>query len=85
MRFIQWSPVERMPGRKRHKTRGASPAKPGALLKQQIPVRTFWHWEDKKPGFREIGALSRDGGFAQGGCAFALSLAAAGVGPYAAP
>jgi hypothetical protein len=61
--------------RKRHKTRGTSSTKPGALLKHQIPVRTFWHWEDKKAGFCEIDTVSHDGDFAQGDYVFALCLA----------
>jgi hypothetical protein len=53
---VSSSTVERMLGqeRKRHKTRGTCSIKPGTLLKHQIPVRTFWHWEDKKVGFCEI-------------------------------
>ena len=33
---------------------GLSTTKPGTLLKQSIPVRTFADWEDVKPGFTEI-------------------------------
>jgi hypothetical protein len=73
---VSRSTVERMLGRERkgHKTRGTSSTKPGALLKHQISVRTFWHWEDKKAGFCEIDTVSHDGGFAQGDYIFTLSL-----------
>ena len=33
---------------------GLSTTKPGTLLKQAIPVRTFTPWEDERPGFEEI-------------------------------
>ena len=33
---------------------GLSTTKPGTLLKQSIPVRTFADWDDAKPGFMEI-------------------------------
>ena len=34
--------------------RGLATTKPGTLLKQQIPVRTFADWNDSRPGFVEI-------------------------------
>jgi hypothetical protein len=73
---VSRSTIERMLSRERkhHTTRGTGSTKPGTLLKQQISVRTFWHWEDKKPGFCEIDTVSHDGGFAQGDYAFTLSL-----------
>ncbi|GHU44655.1 integrase [Spirochaetia bacterium] len=68
--------VERMlrGERKRCKTKGTCATKPGTLLKQQIPVRTFWHWDDKKPGFTEVDTVSHDGGYAEGEFAYTLSL-----------
>jgi hypothetical protein len=73
---VSRSTAERMlkAERKRHQARGTCATKPGTLLKQQIPVRTFWHWDDKKPGFTEVDTVSHDGGFAQGEYAAALSL-----------
>jgi transposase InsO family protein len=68
------STICRMLGRERHKAQGRSAAKPGTLLKQQILVRTFWHWDDKKAGFCEIDTVSHDGGFIQDEYAFTLSL-----------
>ncbi|GHU52471.1 integrase [Bacilli bacterium] len=58
----------------RHKAPGTCATKPGTLLKQQIPVRTFWHWDDKKPGFTEVDTVSHDGGYAEGEYAYTLSL-----------
>ena len=49
--------TERRPvGRRRGGT------KPGTLLKQQIKVRTFADWNDKRPGFEEIDSVQHDGG-----------------------
>jgi hypothetical protein len=66
--------VERMPGRKRkrRKVKETGATKGGTLLKQQIPVRTFWRRDDKKAGFCEIGTVSHDGGFVFDGYAFTL-------------
>jgi hypothetical protein len=73
---ISRSTVERMlkTERNRHKAKGTCATKPGNLLKQQIPVRTFWHWDDKKPGFTEVDTVSHDGGYAEGEYAYTLSL-----------
>lgn len=42
--------------RRRINLKSHSRTKPGTLLKNQIPIRTFsdWHDEEKKPGFLEI-------------------------------
>ncbi len=45
----RWRRAARRPGRR---LRGGT--KPGTLLKQQIPIRTFADWDDKRPGFAEI-------------------------------
>jgi hypothetical protein len=52
--------------RRRLNVRGRSGTKPGTLLKQQIPVRTFAEWDQSQPGFVEIDLVGHDGGFAQG-------------------
>jgi hypothetical protein len=48
--------------RKKHKLKGKSTTKKGTLLKHQMPVRRFWAWDDKQPGFCEIDTVSHDGG-----------------------
>jgi len=48
--------------RKKHKLKGRSTTKKGELLKNQIPVRVFWRWDEKQPGFCEIDTISHDGG-----------------------
>jgi hypothetical protein len=41
--------------------RGLSTTKPGTLLKQAIPVRTFADWQDTRPGFVEIDLVAHCG------------------------
>jgi len=42
--------------------RSRSKTKPGTLLKNKIPIRTFSDWDEKKPGFLEIDLVGYDGG-----------------------
>lgn len=48
--------------------------KPGTLLKQQIPVRTFADWDDKRIGFEEIDLVQHDGGNPSGIFACTLNV-----------
>ncbi len=41
--------------------RGLSTTKPGTLLKDAIPVRTFADWDDARPGFVEIDLVAHCG------------------------
>lgn len=41
--------------------RGLSTTKPGTLLKQSIPVRTFAEWDDVQPGFVEMDLVAHCG------------------------
>ena len=61
---ISRSTVERLltGERKKHKLKGKSATKKGTLLKNRIPVRRFWSWDEKQPGFCEIDTISHDGG-----------------------
>ena len=52
--------------RKKLEVKGRARTKPGTLLKNQIPVRTFADWNEKRPGFVEIDLVSHDGGSARG-------------------
>jgi hypothetical protein len=54
------------------KRRGCT--KPGTLLKHQIPIRTFWDWDDAQPGFMEMDLVGHDGGVAQGDYCFTLDM-----------
>ena len=40
--------------RPHYKRRGLGTTKPGTLLKQAIPIRTFADWDDLRPGFVEV-------------------------------
>jgi len=61
---VSRSTVERLltEERKKHKLKAKSTTKKGTLLKNQIPVRRFWAWDEKQPGFCEIDTVSHDGG-----------------------
>ena len=41
--------------------RGLSTTKPGTLLKDAIPIRTFADWDDAKPGFVEMDLVAHCG------------------------
>ncbi len=45
---------------------GWTTTKPGTLLKQQIPVRTYTPWEEQLPGFVEIDLVAHCGASAAG-------------------
>lgn len=49
------------PYRKNQQGRGISTTKSGALLKKQIPIRTFADWKDEKPGFFEADLVAHCG------------------------
>jgi len=46
--------------------RGLSTTKPGVLLKQAIPIRTFTPWQDEHPGFLEIDLVAHCGSSTEG-------------------
>ena len=46
---------------RRAQGRGLSTTKPGTLLKQSIPVRTFADWDDARPGFVEMDLVAHCG------------------------
>jgi hypothetical protein len=54
------------PQRKKLALRARSGTKPGTLLKQQIPIRTFAEWDQSRPGFVEIDLVSHEGGIGGG-------------------
>lgn len=51
-----------------------SRTKPGTLLKNQIPIRTFSEWDEKRPGFVEIDLVGHDGGDGTGDFAQTLDV-----------
>lgn len=52
--------------RQRDGMRGISTTKPGALLKRQIPIRTFAEWDDARPGFLEADLVAHCGHSTEG-------------------
>jgi len=54
--------------------RGLSTTKAGALLKQQIPIRTFVGWENAQPGFLEADLVAHCGGNSVGSYLYTLTL-----------
>jgi len=54
--------------------RGIATTKPGALLKQQVPLRTFAGWDDAAPGFVEADLVAHCGGQASGAFLHTLVL-----------
>lgn len=45
---------------------GVSTTKPGSLLKNLIPVRTFTEWDEERPGFMEIDLVAHCGNTTEG-------------------
>jgi hypothetical protein len=62
------------PERRKHQLKGRSHTKPGALLKSQIPIRTWADWDDAVPGFVEIDLVGHEGGNAEGEHAYTLTV-----------
>lgn len=60
--------------RKKLQIKGRSGTKPGTLLKNQIPIRTFSDWNEKRPGFEEIDLVGHDGGNVRGDYAQTLDV-----------
>lgn len=54
--------------------RGRSHTKPGSLLKDAIPIRTWADWDDAVPGFVEIDLVGHEGGNAAGEHCFTLTV-----------
>jgi len=52
--------------RKKQQIKGRSNTKPGTLLKNQIPIRTYSEWDEQRPGFMEIDLVGHDGGDPRG-------------------
>lgn len=52
--------------RKEVRVKGRCTTKPGSLLKNQIPIRTFADWNEDKPGFLEIDLVAHCGDSARG-------------------
>jgi len=62
------------PDRAKLLVRGRSHTKPGSLLKDSIPIRTWAEWNDAVPGFVEIDLVGHEGGNAVGGHCYTLTV-----------
>jgi hypothetical protein len=60
--------------KKRLRVKGISLTKPGSLLKDQIPVRVFFAWDERKPGFFELDTVSHCGNNSSGEFCLTLTL-----------
>ena len=64
-RVLQISPAtldrKLHPARRRQRGQGRSTTRAGALLKHQVPIRTFADWNDARPGFTEIDLVAHCG------------------------
>lgn len=65
---ISASTIDRLLARERKKmqVKGRSTTRAGTLLKHQIPIRVFFDWDERKPGFFELDRVAHDGGSSQG-------------------
>jgi hypothetical protein len=54
--------------------RGMSTTKPGTLLKEAIPIKTFSEWEDTKPGFVQADLVAHCGDSTEGFYLTTLSI-----------
>ena len=63
--------VERARRQSHRRTRGTT--KPGSLLKNSIPVRTYTPWDEQRPGFIEIDLVAHGGDSAAGEFLFTLN------------
>jgi len=48
--------------RKKQRLKGRPTTRSESLLKKNIPIRTFSHWDEAQPGFFEVDLVSQDGG-----------------------
>lgn len=60
--------------RRRLRLRGRALTKPGTLLKNQIPIRTFTEWDQSRVGFVEIDLVAHEGGDPRGEFAYSLCV-----------
>lgn len=61
------------PARRTMQIKGRSHTKAGTLLKHQIPIRVFFDWNERLPGFFEVDTVAHDGGSASGEYLFTLT------------
>ncbi|MCL2473077.1 MAG: transposase [Treponema sp.] len=66
--------------KKRLRIKGINTTKPGSLLKTQIPIRVYFSWDDRKPGFFELDTLAHCGTRNSGQFCWTLTITDVGSG-----
>jgi len=64
----------------RRRLKGIGTTKPGSLLKSQIPVRVYFAWSERRPGFFELDTVSHCGARASGQFCQTLTVTDVGSG-----
>ena len=79
---ISSATVNRLLGeyRKKNKLHGISTTKAEKNLNKLIPIRVFFDWDERVPGFFEIDTVSHDGGNASGEHIYSLTVTDVSVG-----
>lgn len=68
--------------RTRSRRRGLSTTKPGTILKNSIPLKTFSEWSESKPGFIEVDLVAHCGDSTEGFFLYTLSAVDVATGWY---
>ena len=66
--------------KERYKLKGISTTKRGTLLKSQIPIRVYFNWDERKPGFFEIDTVAHCGVRNSGQFCWTLTVTCVGSG-----
>ena len=66
--------------KERYRLKGISTTKRGTLLKSQIPIRVYFNWDERKPGFFEIDTVAHCGTRNSGQFCSTLTLTCVGSG-----
>jgi len=66
--------------KERYKLKGISTTKKGTLLKSQIPIRVYFNWDERKPGFFELDTVAHCGARNSGQFCWTLTITCVGSG-----
>ena len=66
--------------KERYKLKGISTTKRGTLLKSQIPIRVYFNWDERKPGFFELDTVAHCGTRNSGQFCWTLTITCVGSG-----
>ena len=69
-----------MKEKERYKLKGISTTKRGTLLKNQIPIRVYFNWDERKPGFFELDTVAHCGARNSGQFCWTLTITCVGSG-----